>query len=199
LFNTILTKMGSFFISKANKTWDNVKISKDAVIEGKKGTINIGIGTEIEAGTILSSKYGGSITIGKNCFIRRGAMLLTYGGNIVLGDYCGVNIYSVLYGHGGLLVGDYVQFAAHCVVIPANHGFDSLDMPIWKQPLSKKGISIENDVWVGANVSILDGVQIGQGAVIGAGSVVTKNISPYSVNIGNPAKTIKFRADRPRQ
>jgi len=180
---------------KRNDSFKNITISRSAVLEDKYGTINIGEGSEIEDGVILSTKHGGSITVGKNCIIRRGAMLLTYGGNIALGDYCGVNIYSILYGHGGLVIGDYVQIAAHSVVIPANHGFSSLDIPIWKQPLSKKGIQIENDVWVGANVTILDGVKIGRGAVIGAGSVVTKSIMSFAVVTGNPAEVIKIRTD----
>ena len=109
-------------MTEYNTIWQKLKIAKGAVIEGDKGTIQIGYGTEIEPGTVLSTRYGGSITIGKECIIRRGAMILSYGGNIILGDHCGVNIYSILYGHGGLIVGDYVQFATHCVVIPANHG-----------------------------------------------------------------------------
>jgi len=177
--------------------YPNVTISKGAVIEGSKGTITIGAGTELESGSVLSTKYGGSITIGENCYIRRGAIIMSYGGNILLGNYCGVNNYTILYGHGGLLVGDYVQFAAHCVVIPANHGICSLDIPIWKQPLTKKGISIENDVWIGAHSSILDGVHIGRGAVIGSGSVVTKNIASFSVNVGNPATQIRSRINNP--
>jgi acetyltransferase-like isoleucine patch superfamily enzyme len=195
LLNFINQKLKSTRISKIIESWDNINVSKDAIIEGNEKTIKIGSGTEIEAGVVLSSKYGGTITIGKNCIIRKGAMLLTYGGNIILGNYCGVNIYTILYGHGGLLVGDYVQFAAHCVAIPANHEFSSLDIPIWKQPLSKKGIIIENDVWVGANVSILDGVKIGKGAVIGAGSVITKDILSFTINAGNPSKILKSRLD----
>jgi len=196
LLTSILNRLQSIRMLKKNNLWKNEKISRGAIIEGDTSNIIIGEGTEIESNAVLSTRYGGTIVIGKNCMIRRGAMLLSYGGNILLGDYCGVNVYTILYGHGGLTVGDYVQFAAHCVIIPANHGFNSLDAPIWKQPLSKKGILIENDVWVGANVSILDGVHIGHGAVIGAGSVVTDNIQPLTVNIGIPTKIIKIRSGK---
>lgn len=63
------------------------------------------------------------------------------------------------------------------------------------QGISKKGIEIDEDVWTGAGVRVLDGVHIGRGAVVGAGSVVTKDIPPFTVNVGNPAKTIRRRGD----
>ena len=61
---------------------------------------------------------------------------------------------------------------------------------------SSRYVKIGNDVWIGANVTLLDGVTIGDGAVIGAGSVVTKDIEPYSVNVGVPTKVIKYRFDK---
>lgn len=85
------------------------------------------------------------------------------------------------------------NIAAHTVIIPANHNFDRMDLPISRQGLTTKGINIGNDVWIGANVVILDGVEIGDGCVIGASSVVTKSIPNNSVAVGNPAKVIKSR------
>jgi acetyltransferase-like isoleucine patch superfamily enzyme len=86
-----------------------------------------------------------------------------------------------------------VRIATHCVIVPANHRFDSLDVPIARQPVVAKGISVEDDVWIGANSVILDGVTIGTGSVIGAGSVVTRDIQPFSVCVGNPARVIGIR------
>ena len=176
-----------------NDVLTGVKISRDVVIEGRNSTITIGPRTAIEPGVVLSTKDGGTISIGERCTLRRGTMVLSCGGDIVIGDHCRVNVYTILYGHGGLTIGDHVRIAAHCVIIPANHGFKSLDIPIGKQPLTKKGIEVAGNVWIGANATILDGVHIGEGAVIGAGSVVTKDITPYSVNVGNPAHEIKSR------
>ena len=59
-----------------------------------------------------------------------------------------------------------------------------------------RNIIIEDNVWIGANCVILKGVKIGEGAIIGAGSIVTKDIKPYSINVGNPCKMIKFRLDK---
>jgi len=135
----------------------------------------------------------GSIKIGRRCLIHPGAMLLPYDGFIVLGDDCSVNPYAILYGHGGLSIGNGVRIATHTVLIPANHIYADPDTPIFRQDVTMEGIVIEDDVWVGCNVTILDGVRIGKGCVIAAGSVVTKSAEPYTVLAGCPARPIKKR------
>jgi len=138
---------------------------------------------------------GGSIIIGKNCKIHDYSMILSYKGNIEIGDNCSVNPYTILYGHGGLKIGNGVRIAAHCVIIPSNHKFERLDVPIYQQGEISKGIIIEDDVWIGAHCSILDGVRIGKGCVIGAGSVVNKSLPDFSVAVGVPARVISKRGE----
>lgn len=152
----------------------------------------------IEPGSVLSTEFGGRITLGRHCHVLTGAMLMSYGGDIELGDHCSVNPYSILYGHGGLRIGSFVRFAAHCVIIPANHGIDRDDTPIYLQPLTRKGIQIGTDVWVGTGARILDGIRIGDGAVVGAGAVVTRDLPPYSISGGVPARVIRYREPRSR-
>ncbi len=135
----------------------------------------------------------GFISIGKHSIIFDNAMLLTYKGKIIIGDYCTVNPFTILYGHGGLTIGNGVRIAAHCVVIPSNHNYENPDLPIYLQGHIKKGITIEDDVWIGANCTILDGVIIGKGSIVAAGSVVTKSVEPYSIVAGVPARVIKRR------
>lgn len=118
---------------------------------------------------------------------------MAYGGEITMGDFCSVNPYTVLYGHGGLHMGEGVRIAAHCVMIPANHNIDDPDIPVRKSGLTKKGIRIGNDVWIGARCVILDGVTIGEGAVIAAGAVVNRDVEPFMIVGGVPAKPIKSR------
>jgi acetyltransferase-like isoleucine patch superfamily enzyme len=160
-----------------------------------RSNIVIGEGTEIAPGAWLDGENG-RIEIGKNCLIHPCAMLLPYDGFIKLGDECSVNPYTVLYGHGGLTIGNYVRIATHTVVIPANHIYDDPDTPITFQSVTQEGIVIEDDVWVGSHVTILDGVHIGKGCVIAAGSVVTKDVEPYTVIAGVPARPIKKRGNR---
>lgn len=91
------------------------------------------------------------------------------------------------------MVGNGVDIASNCTFFPYDHGFLP-DEPIRQQPLqSKGGIIVEDDVWLGAGVTVLDGVKIGRGAVVGAGSVVTHDIPPGAIAAGVPARILKMR------
>lgn len=155
--------------------------------------IKIGRRTLIEPGAQLRCQYGGTITIGDNCIICKGAILQTHGGNIVLRNHCTINPYAVIYGQGGVEIFDGVRIAAQVVIVPSNHIFSDPNTFIYMQGLSKKGIKIEEDVWLGSGVKVLDGVKISKGCVIGANSVVTKSTDPMGVYAGIPAKKIKSR------
>jgi acetyltransferase-like isoleucine patch superfamily enzyme len=99
----------------------------------------------------------------------------------------------VLYGHGNLTIGDNVLIAGHCLIIPANHVFTDINIPISNQGETKKGIIIEDNVWIGSGCRILDGITIGTGAIIAAGAVVNKDVLPNTIVGGVPAKLIKNR------
>ena len=137
--------------------------------------------------------FGGRIFVAEGVNISDGVILATYGGTIEIEANSYIGPYCVLYGHGGLTIGHDVMIGAHTVIIPANHGFEQTDVPMNRQPLTKKGIHIGEDVWIGSGCRILDGVQIGRGAVIGAGSVVTSDIEAYSVAFGVPAAVSRSR------
>ena len=154
--------------------------------------IRIGSGTRIAPGARLDGDSG-SIELGMNCEIHEGALLLPYGGSIVFGDGCTVNPYTIVYGHGGVRIGNNVRIATHTVIVPANHVFADPDVPIHQQGLTREGIEIEDDVWIGANVTILDGSHIGRGTVVAAGSVVRGRHAPFSVIGGAPARLLKTR------
>jgi acetyltransferase-like isoleucine patch superfamily enzyme len=136
---------------------------------------------------------GGTITIGRNCQIHPLSMLLTYGGDIHIGDNCSVNPFTIIYGMGGTVIGDGVRIAAHTVIVPENHNAPTDQLPLYKAGTTKKGIRIEDNVWIGAGVRILDGVQIGRNTIIGAGSVVSKSLPANVTAVGVPAKAIKLR------
>jgi len=83
--------------------------------------------------------------------------------------------------------------APNCMIAGGNHNYSRIDKPMMFQGSNSKGIIIEDDVWIGANSSILDGVKIGKGAIIAAGSVVTKDVCAYDIVAGVPAKKINSR------
>lgn len=115
--------------------------------------------------------------------------------DIRIGDYVYINSCTVLYSGNGITIGNNVLFGPNCSLVPVNHNFIDKITPIREQGFqeSRGGIIIEDDVWIGANVTILDGAIIRQGAIIGANSLVNKEISAYSINHGSPTKQVGTR------
>jgi len=159
-------------------------------VQGKK--LSIGKRVKIHPFTSIDPDTG-SIHIGDSTAILRGAILKAYRGHITLGRNCSVNHYCVLYGQGGLTIGDDVRIATQAVMVPADHIFESRDTPIYKSGEHRRGITIGNDVWIGAGAKILDGSHVADGCVIGANSVVKTKTDAYGVYVGTPAKLIKSR------
>ncbi len=116
-------------------------------------------------------------------------------GDIRIGERVYLNSGTVLYSGNGITIGNMVLIGPNCSLVPVNHAFIDKSKPILEQRFlpSKGGIVIEDDVWLGAGVTVLDGALIGQGAVVGANSVVSGRVEPYSVNVGNPLKLIRYR------
>ncbi len=155
--------------------------------------ISIGANTSIAVFARLTTNPGTSITIGERCIVGHGSLLIALNGKMEIGNDVSINPYCVIYSIGNLKIGDNCRIATGTIIVPANHIYTDPDQPIRCQGTSKLGITIEEDVWIGASVKILDGVTIGKGSVIGAGSVVTKSIPPYSVAVGSPARVVKSR------
>lgn len=157
--------------------------------------IRIGKNAVIEKGVTLSTLGGGKIIIGDNCRLYMKSFILSWGGDIVIGDNFSLNAFSIIYGQGGVKIGNNVMIAGNSTIIPANHSFERVDIPMLAQPQIKKGIVIEDDVWIGTGVRVLDGITIKTGCVIGAGTVLTKSTESYSVYVGVPGIKIKSRID----
>ena len=170
-------------------------LGNNVEIVGAISRIRLGKHVRIGDGArLVCSDTAAEIIVGDGTFIQPRAILETGpGGRIELGAMNSINPYTILYGHGGLITGEYVRIAAHTVVIPANHVFDDPDIPIARQGLSKRGIRIGRDVWIGSGCQILDGVEIGNGCVVAAGAVVNRNLEPFSVVGGVPARVLKMR------
>ena len=127
--------------------------------------------------------------VGKHVNIEKGAI---FNGEVVIGDYSGIGVNREL--NGPVTIGKYVMMGSEVVVYTRNHSSSRTDIPMQNQGYdSVRPVIIGDDVWIGRRVIILPGVQIGEGCIIGAGAVVAKDIPPYSVVVGNPAKIIKNR------
>jgi acetyltransferase-like isoleucine patch superfamily enzyme len=152
---------------------DWVKLERDVRIRcyGKDSQVKIKCSSRLDRGVDIKTHGSGKIQIGSNTYI--GPYTCLSGDSIKIGENC--------------------LIASHSAIYANNHIFDDPTYPIRKQGNSYKGISIEDDCWLGSGVRVLDGVTIGRGSVVGAGAVVTKNIPPYSVAVGVPAKVISKR------
>lgn len=95
--------------------------------------------------------------------------------------------------NAGVFIGKNVMIAPNVIIVAFNHGFESLDKPMALQVNTEKAVFIEDDVWIASNCTISKGVHIGKGSIIGANSFVNKDIPPYSIVGGVPAKIIKSR------
>ena len=115
-------------------------------------------------------------------------------GEIIIGDYVDIGKDTIIFSKNKVEIGNNVSIAAHCYIIDSNHG-TKRDITIQNQPLEydKDGIKIGNDVWIAAGCKIIKGANIGDGAVIGAMSLVNSKINNYSIAVGQPAKVIKER------
>lgn len=128
---------------------------------------------------------------GLNINVEKGANFYT-GWEIEIGDNSSLGINCMI--PYDLKVGKDVMMGPYVVIIGDNHRFDNLDLPMRLQGTQEyPPVRIGDDVWIGARAIILPGLTIGNGAIIGAGSVVTKDVPPYAICAGNPAKIIRYR------
>ncbi len=144
--------------------------------------------------TIFQSKKH-AINIGNDSFLGNGVSLKAgFNGKILIGKQVYIHNYTSIFAHKNLKIGNHTLIAANCMITDFNHKFpheEFFDKLLSENSYESKEVEIGNYVWIGANSIILPGVRIGDGAVIGAGSVVTKSIPKDSMAVGNPARIIK--------
>nr|MBC7244122.1 acyltransferase [Chloroflexota bacterium] len=119
------------------------------------------------------------------------------GGSVMIGDNTHIQASCNIKGFlKSVIIGHNVQIAPHCAFSPYEHNFEDRYRPINAQGIRSAGdIVLEDDVWLGLGVKVLEGVRIGKGAVIGAGAVVTKDIPEYAIAVGVPARVIRWRGE----
>lgn len=136
-------------------------------------------------------------SMGKRVYIRENVMIESPK-KISIGNNVYINYRVTISGHSGTVkIGNDVMIGFGASIITTNHGYKNLKKPMMDQKDNGKGdIVIEDDVWIGANAVILPKVRIEKGAIVGAGAIVTKDVKPYSIVGGVPAKHLKFRYDK---
>lgn len=138
--------------------------------------------------------FGDYVTISRGVMIRPSSY---YGGDLgvglIMGEHSSIGPYGYVGCSGKIVIGKNVMFGPKCSLFAENHNFSDTRTAIKSQGVNQKGITIEDDCWIGSNVIILDGVTIGRGSVIGAGTVVTKDISAGSVVVDKREKMFKYR------
>jgi maltose O-acetyltransferase len=128
---------------------------------------------------------------GRSVNVEHGAWFGS-GRGIRLGDRSDLGMDSLVI--GALTVGRDVMMGPRCILLASSHAFASVDVPMNSQGfVDDRPIVIEDDVWVGAGTIVLPGVRIGTGSIVGAGSVVTKDVPPWAVVAGNPARVVRSR------
>lgn len=136
-------------------------------------------------GRLMLASCGTDVNIEKNAY---------FSPRVTLGDYSGIGVGAKIYGE--CHIGSYVMMGEDVTIITRNHAFARTDIPMMQQGFGEdRPVVIGDDVWIGDRVLILAGVHVGQGAIIGGGSVVTKDVPPYAIVGGNPDRVIRMRGE----
>ena len=158
--------------------------------------IEIGSQSFIARGvSIVIRNFSSRVLIGQKVTLEKGVIINPAGEDccIEIGEHTFIGPYTCIAGPGNIKIGKLCLIAAHTGIVANNHIFsDPIEM-IDYQGITRQGVVIEDNCWLGYGVKVLDGITIGEGSVIGAGAVVTKDIPPYSVAVGVPAKVVRSR------
>jgi acetyltransferase-like isoleucine patch superfamily enzyme len=171
----------STFVGSRIKLGSNVFIDDRVLIyqESSGGLVEVGDRVKLFEDTHILVSQEGSVHIGSGTSIHRGCQIESY--------------------MAPIHIGHRVEIAARCDFQSFDHG-TAIDRPISRQPLTTKGpIIIEDEAWLGHGVIVLSGVRIGTGAVIGAGSVVTKDVPANAIAVGVPARVVRMRSESRRE
>lgn len=195
MFNKIATKL--YLAGKLNY--------ESALIKSfySKGNIDQSVHFSLSTNLQNLSKNRNSITIGKQSNIEGLLLVYSYGGNIKIGDFCSLSPNSRIISTENIIIGNRVLIAHNVNIIDNNSHpinaelrhkdfLESFTIGMQPYDLNAAPIIIEDDVWIGHDTTILKGVKIGKGAIIGACSLVTKDVEAWSVNVGNPLRLVKY-------
>ncbi len=165
------------------------------------GRIEIGARTVVDDGCVLDARSEEeiSISIGSSTFIARDTIIACKGGKVRIGNRVGIGAHTTIHCYTGneVHIGDSVLIGPYCYIVGAGlYKTDRTDIPIAEQGVDLRGgVRIGDNAWLGARSTILDGVKIGNDAIVGAGAVVTKDVPPFAVATGIPARVTRNRKE----
>ena len=175
----------------------NVTFGSNVVIRHPH-KIHIGDGVVIDENVLLDAKgeTNEGIHIGANSYIGRNSIISRKNGDIQLGENANVGWNCTIAATSRIRIGKDNIIAAYTYIIGGgNYRFDDIDVPMCQayDHTGKGGVELQDDVWLGSHVAVLDGVTIERGSVVASGSTVTKSLPAMSVNVGSPARTVRQR------
>ncbi len=170
------------------------------IVLRQPGRIRLGSSVIISEGCILDARHDRSevsIRLGDNVILSNDVMLSCKNGTISIDDNCGLNAQTIVQSTSEcpVKIGPDCIIGQRCFIVGGgSYHIERLDIPMRKQGIRDDGgVRLEADVWLGGNVTVLGGVNMGRGSVAGAGAVLTGSVDEYTVSLGVPAKVIKTR------
>lgn len=171
---------------------ENVKLRNRKFIRFGRG-VTLGRGVCIDGLSRSGVRLGNCVNIGAYSIIEATGVLSKLGEGCSIGSNSAMGPFSYVGAAGGVRIGEDVIMGQRISFHAENHLYERTDLPIRMQGVSRQGIVIDDDCWIGSNTIFLDGAHVGKGCVIGAGALVRGVIPPYSVAAGVPAKVIRSR------
>lgn len=174
----------------------NVNFGTNVVLRNPN-KIEIGDNSIIDDNCLLDAKgkQNRGILIEEGVFVGRNSILSCKNGDIVLRKKANIGFNCEIFSGSHVEVGEGVLMAAYCYLIGGDHDVDNVSVSVTEQGSTSHGIKIEEGCWVGAGAKVLDGVAVGAHTIVGAGAVVTRDVPPYAIAAGVPAKVLRDRRD----
>lgn len=185
---------GIFFEKKTLPLFIGKKVSikcKNKIRAGK--CVSIQDYVVINALSKEGIQFGDNVSIGMRSMIKVSGSLTAVGKGFVMGHDSAMGNDCFIGAAGGVYIGNYVAIGQNVRFHSENHEFHDRNKMICEQGVTNRGITVGDDVWIGAGAVILDGTHIGTGCVIGANTLVNKDIPDYSIVVGNPARIVGIR------
>jgi acetyltransferase-like isoleucine patch superfamily enzyme len=177
---------GIIFLGQSTKI-----INKSLISVGR--TTIIGSHVKIDALSKNGITFGNNFSIGSHSIIECTGVIRSVGEELIVGDNVGIAQHCFIQVRGKIEIGNNVILGPHVSIFSENHNYQDRNIPINMQGETRLGVKIEDGVWIGSRAIVLDGCTIGKDSIIAAGTLVNKNVPPYSIYGGVPGKVIKSR------